>query len=387
MFVPFSLDNFILHLKTYKQDEDYRLINHYSVSVGALEKHMDMNRYTDILPYDRTRTVVYPGTGVSRGADGEKVAHARYLNANWVLELFGHKWWIAAQAPLKQTAHAFLSAMIQSSVHPPNASPRPASGPGSTRTSRIRTVVQLTRNVESGRKKADVYFPSEVGQFWTLSPEQGCSEPALKVTLLDKKTIEEAHCVQSTVSVCVLPHASALRSESPSAANDEPINLNDQEIVFQHLLYMSWPDHGVPGPEDRESLMSFIRLVDATNRDKSLCRLHLNATPDHLCTELDPDPPIVIGCSAGVGRTGSFIAISSLLRKYGFLPPAAHPTLTSALHSSLLGPLPSELQDDKVLQEIDSLREQRPGMVQKDGQSILVYEILISMFTKPNGSH
>jgi len=155
---------------------------------------------------------------------------------------------------------------------------------------------------------------------------------------------------------------------------------DNQEIVFNHLLYLSWPDHGVPEPDDRDSLIAFIRLVDRTNRDTSRCPVHPNATPDHLCSELDPDPPIMVGCSAGVGRTGSFIALSSLLRHYGFLPPAARPTIAPDLHDSPLGPLPNDLNDDLVLQEIDSLREQRPGMVQRSEQAMLVYEVLADAF-------
>ncbi len=340
--------------------------------------HIDKNRYSDILPYDRTRAVVNHGSTHGYSPGSGKALYARYLNANWVLERFGHKWWIAAQAPLQHTAHAFLSAIVQSSMYPLCIPTPPNSGPSSTRTSRIRTAVQLTRNVENGRKKADVYFPTEVGQSLIVPPEQGCFAPALRVTLMKKESIEEAHCIQSTVSI------SPLRQPlSPTATTEDYVEPSpDEEIVFQHLLYLSWPDHGVPGPEDRDSLLAFIHLVDATNRDKSHCRLHPNSTPDHSCTELDPDPPILVGCSAGVGRTGSFIATSSLLRNYGFLPAAARPTMPSAVEASPLGPLPPEFEDDLVLQEIDFLREQRPGMVQKDEQAILVYDILISLFTK-----
>lgn len=348
-----------------KQETENPLVVHYSIGIGMHHLHLPMNRYMDIIPYDRTRVVVNHGSNkhdTSLNVDG------RYLNANWVLERFGHKWWIAAQAPLRHTAHAFMSLILQPSVTPPQSS-------SSTRTSRVRTVVQLTRHVENGRRKADVYFPTEVGQSFVVPPEEGCQAPSLKVNLLQKRSIESAHCVHSTVSVVPLRDSSSL-SATTTAGQDE--------VIFEHLLYLSWPDHGVPNPEDRESLLSFIHLVESTNRDKSRCPVHPDSAPDHPCTELDPDPPIMIGCSAGIGRTGSFLAISSLLRKYGFLPTASHPTTPSAIHASPLGPLPSDFKDDLVLQEVDSLREQRPGMVQKNEQAFLIYEVLVDSFTAPS---
>jgi len=109
--------------------------------------------------------------------------------------------------------------------------------------------------------------------------------------------------------------------------------------------------------------MTFIRLVDSTNR---------------LEGSEDPDPPIIVGCSAGIGRTGTFITGSSLLRAQGFLPKAAFPSTLTLPYP--LGPLPSAFDEDLVGQEVDSLREQRPGMVQQNSQLELVYALLEAAF-------
>jgi protein tyrosine phosphatase len=264
--------------------------------------------------------------------------HQRYLNANWCLEQFGHKWWIASQAPLPATAHAFLS-LIHQPIALPLSTTRPDSPPQPTH---VRTVVQLTRITEGGRRKAHSYFPTEVGQSIVHDPEPNYSGQPLKVTLMESMDIADACCVKSTVSI--------------SLGGDE------STIIFQHLLYTAWPDQGVPEPEDQKSLMAFIHLVDSANRQGSE----------------DPDPPVVVGCSAGIGRTGTFIAISSLLRSQGFLPLAAFP---SALNlSSPLGPMPSAFDEDLVGREVDSLREQRPGMVQQTSQLDLVYTLLTAAF-------
>lgn len=76
---------------------------HYDVKIGTSDTNMAENRYNDIAPFDRTRVTV--------SVDGHP--EGRYLNASWVRELWGGCWWVAAQAPLPNTAHAFLGLFVQ----------------------------------------------------------------------------------------------------------------------------------------------------------------------------------------------------------------------------------------------------------------------------------
>ena len=58
--------------------------------------------------------------------------------------------------------------------------------------------------------------------------------------------------------------------------------------------FTSWPDHGVP--KFATSLISFIRRVQkAHDKDKGI--------------------PLLVHCSAGVGRTGTFILLDSMLER------------------------------------------------------------------------
>ncbi|OCH86652.1 phosphatases II [Obba rivulosa] len=319
-------------------------VKYYSVSVGSDPDNQPCNRYSDIEPYDRTRVVVAEGD-LEKGDSATQ--RGRYLNASWVRERAGGKWWIATQAPLPNTSHAYLCLILYPIQCPTSTMPG----------SRVRTVVQLTRNFEAGMRKAHVYFPPLPGQSWLVEPEPACrdSTPAIEVTLLSTRAFDDAHCEQSTVSLQAIDPATQERIGEP--------------VIFQHMLFSAWPDFGVPRPEDRASLLRFVKLVDDTNRDVSSL-----PQPE----TLDPSPPIMVNCSAGVGRTGAFIALSSLLRAHGFLAP--DPGEVVPLPSSPLGPLPDEIADDLVAQEIDSLREQRPAMVQKEGQILLVYELLSTAF-------
>lgn len=311
--------------------------DHYSVALGCSPENRFCNRYSDILPYDHSRVDV----------------GGRYFNGNWVRELAGGRWTISTQAPLPNTIHEFLS--IVAGIHTPFSPPEE---PALSFT-RVRTVVQLARNVESGRQKAHPYFPNHTGESTIISPPQGTSGlPPLRVTLVKNETVESAQCVTSTVSVTPIV-TGGLR---------EP-------VIFRHLLYGAWPDHGIPEPEDRTGLLNFIRLVDRTNKDAR-----------GLEERADAEPPIMVHCSAGIGRSGAFIALCSLLRSNGLLyPPSSQPVERvpprpppPPLPQSPLGPLPELISWDEIAQEIDSLREQRPGMVERPEQGRLVYEVLLA---------
>ena len=76
------------------------------------------------------------------------------------------------------------------------------------------------------------------------------------------------------------------------------------------------------------STKAFLSLVHQVNREEG-------------------DGPIVVHCSAGIGRSGTFCAVHSLVQKMH-----AHVKATG------------ELPPISVVETVISLRDQRPGMVQ-----------------------
>ncbi|XP_009079776.1 PREDICTED: receptor-type tyrosine-protein phosphatase V-like, partial [Acanthisitta chloris] len=127
----------------------------------------------------------------------------------------------------------------------------------------ICNIIMLTVCMENGRVLCDHYWPSESAPV---------SYGQVQVHLLTQSSSEEW-----TIREFKLWHG--LQAER----------------YVSHLHYTAWPDHGVP--ESTTSIMTFRELV----------REHIQSTKDA--------GPTLVHCSAGVGRTGTFIALDRLLQQ------------------------------------------------------------------------
>ncbi|XP_043909993.1 receptor-type tyrosine-protein phosphatase S-like isoform X4 [Protopterus annectens] len=126
---------------------------------------------------------------------------------------------------------------------------------------RSATVVMMTKLEEKSRIKCDQYWPGRGTETYGM----------IQVTLLD--TIELAtFCVRT---FCLHKNGSTEKRE------------------VRHFQFTAWPDHGVP--EYPTPFLAFLRRVKTCN---------------------PPDAgPIIVHCSAGVGRTGCFIVIDAMLER------------------------------------------------------------------------
>ncbi|KAI3334608.1 protein-tyrosine phosphatase-like protein [Ustulina deusta] len=125
------------------------------------------------------------------------------------------------------------------------------------------------------------------------------------------------------------------------------------DCTVWHLLYRRWPDYGVPKVEDYGSFFELMKL----SRD-------LNSTTDN---------PRIIHCSAGVGRTGTFIALETLMREVN----------EGAMDH--LDPDLNDDDDDLVFRTVNHLREQRRTMVQADSQYAFIYKVLRRQWLERHG--
>ena len=68
----------------------------------------------------------------------------------------------------------------------------------------------------------------------------------------------------------------------------------EQELAVTHMYYTAWPDHGVP-----RNAMSVISFIHRVRKEHPSCL----------------DLPLLVHCSAGVGRTGTFILLDTVMQK------------------------------------------------------------------------
>ncbi|XP_056613899.1 receptor-type tyrosine-protein phosphatase delta-like isoform X22 [Triplophysa dalaica] len=126
---------------------------------------------------------------------------------------------------------------------------------------RSANIVMMTKLEERSRVKCDQYWPNRATETYGL----------IQVTLLD--TVELAtYCVRTF----------ALYKNGSSEKRE-----------VRQFQFTAWPDHGVP--EHPTPFLAFLRRVKSCN---------------------PPDAgPMVVHCSAGVGRTGCFIVIDAMLER------------------------------------------------------------------------
>ncbi|CDW52799.1 tyrosine protein phosphatase non receptor type [Trichuris trichiura] len=135
-------------------------------------------------------------------------------------------------------------------------------------------VVMVTTFVEDGREKCEVYFPT--------SSDEDLLFGVFKVSL---KQVER----QSTCEVLLFSIVCTLTEES-------------REIML--LIYLDWPDSKIPTKP--EKIFDFVSLVRSAQMTM-LKRVFPNWAGH------PRGPPIVVHCSAGVGRSASFVLIDICL--------------------------------------------------------------------------
>lgn len=139
----------------------------------------------------------------------------------------------------------------------------------------------------------------------------------------------------------------------------------EEELVVRHIHYRTWPDFGVP--ESDECLRTVLRLVNP-------CCLLGGSVPAVEATPARLDR-LLVHCSAGIGRTGTFCVIDAMVRSmHHSLSLGGCFTRDTAAAAATDGTTDGSI--DPVLSSILVFRSQRRGMVETINQLGYIYRYL-----------
>ena len=166
---------------------------------------------------------------------------------------------------------------------------------------KIVTIVMVTNLVESGRKKCVEYFPLKVGKKVIIGPYE---------IILETEEIKPGYTIRMM-----------------------SIQYKERNTHVKQFHFTAWPDHDIPTLYD-ELLLFISKVQEGLIKTKS---------------------PILVHCSAGVGRTGTFITLYNLL---------------AAIQQS---------KPISIYNVVHEMREHRPQMVQTFAQYKFIYLSVLEM--------
>lgn len=214
-------------------------------------------------------------------------------------------------------------------------------------------IVMLTRTYEGFREKCYQYWSEE-------HKEYNCPGFSCSLTMTDKYFHAKADCTVRQFK---------LETRSKTATSGSSTSVS--KTVY-HLYFENWGDFGAPEKGQEELITELCKLANKLNSANN---------------------PLIVHCSAGVGRTGTFIAVDFLQscifdntidrqeQATDYLVESSSLLLSG--ESSLAGEsanLDSTAENsDPVFDTVAILRRQRMLMVQSVRQYRFLYHILLIM--------
>lgn len=272
--------NFQEHYLKRNIDLEYQLLKKITESQGHADikvsdiKLNKLNRYDAVTPYKHNIVHIYRE---NESQDPSTLTYDNYLNASWVDCCNGQeKVFIATQGPKKNTFVNFWKMVWAQNV---------------------RTILMLCDFKENDKNQCDQYFPASAGE-----PEQ--HGPYL-VTLVSADFLKNTSIIERKFTIQLLPDfAPKKKAPLESDASREKQGGEDERGAEQEegdtlptvkqvtqLQWAEWPDHGQPAEKDYTVIQLLV---------------------DSVIQNIQHNEKTLVHCSAGVGRTGTIIALVNL---------------------------------------------------------------------------
>ncbi|XP_077969700.1 uncharacterized protein LOC120330702 isoform X2 [Styela clava] len=181
--------------------------------------------------------------------------------------------------------------------------------------------------------------PNTIADFWRMIWEKDCYIIAVLTRLTENKKVKCAEYWSEDDDQSIVYGNIAVNLIESSKCGDyvrrrfEISKDNETREVLQ-FQFIAWPDHGVPATTS--SLLRFHKAV--------------------VYSQTETAGPIVVHCSAGVGRTGTFIALDIVSEQI------------------------AESEEFNICEIVGRMRTRRPEMVQTLDQYILIHKLLLELY-------
>lgn len=282
----------------------------------------------------------------------------------------------------------------------------------------------LTAEQEGAQVKAHNYWDQrQYGPLHLefLSSKRASLEPS-RIRRHQQKKPSRSSMNSSTAQLPLAPFAT---NEEPSPTSEQPyvtvrkFGLTHERKPFEpmreitQLQYSSWPDFGAPAHPAH--LLGLVEQTDAVVRatNNSIGPQAAKGNPEakrNIMTSREPEPansrPVMVHCSAGCGRTGTFCTVDSVIdmlkrqrlasagvdaETKGVSAPkpvadqhdffAPRPSVQT---TGVQGPWLQRTDQDLVEKTVEDFRLQRLSMVQSLRQFVLCYESVMEWMVEEN---
>lgn len=264
--------------------------NDFPYSITAAIEKGAKNRYRDIWPFEHSRV------RLKTLVDGSD-----YVNASYIRPLGTRRRYIATQGPMPTTYNDFWTLCWEQNVS---------------------VIVMLTRQVEGAHVKC--------GDYWR---EERYGPLRLRSISVQGPTDETERSVAGSSGFDFGP--SPGQGSLPTPPRFSPsTSIIQRKFYLTHdghpqqpprlvtqLQYLGWPDVNVP--EDADGLLWLIAAVE-----RAMAESRKEAQSQH--DQMDPGP-VLLHCSAGVGRTGGFIMVDAVLDAVRREMQRPHPSKSSSM--------------------------------------------------------